>query len=381
MSHDREPGADAVAATVCADCGSKDAPYRVDFHLKTALAICDACSDRRAVQCPFCGNPFGREVKRASKCKKCGETVARNRRVPVLSSQLASPAICEALDECAMPNAPTAEAAWIRSCLLSSLLQAVQIGGASKAVDSAFAAALRARFEKGLTRERLNSLGHGFARAVWLCGGNPRAIQRTLHRLQLETLRASCPTATVEILPAGDPCEKCAALTGRAWTIAEALAENPIPCRDCLDTNESGYGWCRCEYQHRLEAHLAGLVCEIGESGEIEAEARRIMLEWEQANQPSHGSVPLSSGGSIPVEQAAKIASNGWHYVRNRGKRGLHDGCNGALEALREIGVSTTTTPNRERPVFNDIVLVLSDGERCVLMFSTAAWEYVVRAD
>jgi hypothetical protein len=118
-------------------------------------------------------------------------------------------------------------------------------------IDNAFSEALRARFEKGLTHRRLQRFGIAFARAIWTCGGNPRPIQRTLFRTFLGSLRENGSLACFEILPAGDPCENCGALRGRVWTIAQALEENPLPCRACLNTNENGFGWCRCEYIQR----------------------------------------------------------------------------------------------------------------------------------
>lgn len=174
-----------------------------------------------------------------------------------------------------------------------------------------------------------------------------------------------------------------------------------MPCRDCLNTNDNGFGWCRCLYQERLdldseyedilreaEAELAkqaelteaAAIAENREAFEAaEEQVRRIM--GVERKPRSKGVVPTSRGVAISNEEAAKIASGGWHHVRNRGKRGLHDGCNGALDALREAGVSAGTTPNRERPVFNDIALILSDGSRCVLTMCTTTWEYVVRPD
>ena len=254
---------ETVSAARCVACGGQGGTPRIDIYARSAVTICDACCDRRAVQCPFCGSPFGREVRRASRCKKCGETVARNSRSPLLATRLATPAICASLAECDLVNAAPFEQSWLRSCLFTCLLEAAQANGASRSLDSAFASSLRSNFEKGLTRDRLSNFGFGFARAIWLCGGNPRAIQRTLQRSELESLRASGLVASVEVLPAGDPCENCKALRGKVWTIDEALAANPLPCRDCLATNDGGFGWCRCCYQPRLADDYADIAAEL----------------------------------------------------------------------------------------------------------------------
>jgi hypothetical protein len=245
-------------------------------------------------------------------------------------------------------------------------------------MDNAFAMALRANFEKGLSRTRLLGFGFDFARAIWLCGGNPRPIQRTLQRAFLEDLLATDPTALLEVLPAGDPCESCEQLKGRVWTVAEALAQNPLPCKSCQCVNDGGYGWCRCEYQQRLSDELEAIVRDI--QSELGGDSSRIKPASGVAY-PGGDSVLTAFGVSIPIQEAAKIASDGWHYVRNRGARGVHDGCNGGLEALREAGISASTTPNRERPEFNDIVLTAVDGRSIVLMFSTSTWEFVRRRD
>lgn len=365
----------------CVGCGSPSGVLRVDFHSRGIISVCDDCCDRRATACPFCDNPFGREVKRASKCKKCGETVARSSDSVVLATRLATPAICDALSELQLANCSAVEETWLRTVLLECLLAATRAGRQARAIDDALAAALRDSFERGLTRERLSKFGAVFARAIWLCGGNPRAIQRTLHRSYLGSLRESGSSASIEIFTEGDSCDKCRALRGKVWTIAEALAENPLPCRDCANTNENGFGWCRCQYEQRFDEELEAILAEGEAEGEVraQAESRRIMSDWEKGG--SRGMVPTSHGGAVSVEEAAKIATNGWHYVRNRGKRGLNDGCNGALEALREAGIAASTTPNRERPVFNDIVLTASGGRSIVLKFCTATWEFIERRD
>jgi hypothetical protein len=256
-------------ALTCATCGSP-AVFRVDFQSRSIVAICDDCCDRRAFACPFCDNPFGREVKRASKCKKCGETVARNSRSSVLASRLATQAVCDALSEIEPDKCSVVSGSWLRGCLLECLLAAAKAGRDSQSIDAAFAASLRGSFEKGLTHERLHDFGNAFALAIWTCGGNPRPIQRALHRVFLEGLRGAGSSASLEILPAGDPCEKCETLAARVWTIAEALAENPLPCRECLNTNEHGFGWCRCEYQPKLTDELESVYERIRRSGAVD---------------------------------------------------------------------------------------------------------------
>jgi len=242
-------------ALACATCG-RPGVFRVDFQSRSIVAICDDCCDRRAIACPFCGNPFDREVKRASKCKKCGETVARNGRSSVLASRLATQAVCDALRKLEPDERFAVSGDWLRGCLLGCLLEAAQAGRDAQSIDAAFAAALRVSFEDGLTHERLTGFGFAFALAIWTCGGNPRPIQRTLHRLRLESLRATGFVEAVTVLACGHPCEKCERLNGRVLSFEEALAENPLPCRECLNTNEHGFGWCRCDYDPNLSEEL-----------------------------------------------------------------------------------------------------------------------------
>ena len=189
----------------CVGCGSPSGVLRVDFHSRGIISVCDDCCDRRATACPFCDNPFGREVKRASRCKKCGETVARNGRSSLLATRLATPSICDALGNIEAVERTAVEQGWLRKCLLECLLAAANAGGDSRSIDTAFAAALRASLEKGLTHARLHGFGLSFAFAIWLCGGNPRPIQRSLHRAHLESLRAVGFVGAVEVLPCGDP--------------------------------------------------------------------------------------------------------------------------------------------------------------------------------
>jgi hypothetical protein len=266
-------------ALACATCRSPGGILRVDFQSRSIIAICDDCCDRRAVACPFCDNPFGREVKRASKCKKCGETVARNSRSSVLASRLATQAVCDALGKIESDERSATSRNWLRGCLLECLLAAAKAGRNSQSIDAAFAAALRVSFEKGLTHERLNGFGFAFALAIWTCGGNPRPIQRALHRLRLESLRAMAHTDAVSISTCGDTCEKCERLKGRVWSFEEALTENPLPCRECLNTNDHGFGWCRCDYESKLGDDYEAISREIEASGAGEAERRRIAIE------------------------------------------------------------------------------------------------------
>jgi len=276
-----EQSAAPVAAHVgrCADCGADGGVERIDMHERVVVTICNGCSDRRAVRCPLCGNPFGREVKRASRCKNCGETVARNGQTPVLASRLSTQSMCDALRAFEPISISPDGGAWLRGCLRVCVLHAAQAGRDSRSINSAFAAALRTNFEKGLSRERLSSFGFAFARAIWICGGNPRPIQRTLHQLELEDLRATGMVDSVGVLPAGDCCENCGKLSGRLWSIDAALAESPLPCSNCLEENEGGFGWCRCEYQTEFDSEMEDIARRIRESGDIEREARRINIE------------------------------------------------------------------------------------------------------
>lgn len=252
MSGEETTEAGFVSSPRCSECGIDRGSPRLDFHLQGIVVICDECTDRRAVACPFCGSPFGRVVKRASRCKGCGETVARNGRSPILATRLATVAISEALGEFESINLSEQARSWLNASLLRCLLESARAGRDPKVLDAAFALSLRVQFENGLTQDRLSLLGFGFARAIWICGGNPRPIQRTMQRVRLESLRQSGLVQSVEVLPAGDPCERCKGLVGRVWTIDAALAENPLPCRDCCNINQNGFGWCRCEYQERL---------------------------------------------------------------------------------------------------------------------------------
>ncbi len=368
----------------CADCDAAGATARVELFDRAVVMLCDGCSDRRATRCPFCGSTFGREVKRTSRCKKCGETVARSRATPFLATRLASGSICDALAELEVVAVPS-EAAWLHSTLLACLLQAAGAGRESRSIESAFAAALRSSFEQGLTRERLLKLGHGFARAIWVCGGNPRPIQRSLHRQYLESMIASGAKVSVKVFSEGDCCKQCQRLAGRVWTLEAALAENPLPCRDCLEANEGGFGWCRCTFE---EVFLAPTASSIAQDAELDARSesarREILQEWiadESAATSSRWSsatmIQADWGLSIPAREAARIATDGWRRARNRGKIGF----DGAIDALRAVGVAAGSIPNRERPVFNDILLKTATGETVVLMMYNTTWEFILRRD
>jgi hypothetical protein len=227
--------------------------------------LCDGCSDRRATRCPFCGSTFGREVKRTSRCKKCGEAVARHRESPDLATQLATPTICEALKQIDLED-PEVDQDWLRECLVASLLDASRAGTTPRLLETAFATALRVQFESGLTQKRLRDLGLGFARAIWLCGGNPRPIQRSLHRDYLESILRE--EEFIAVYAAHDSCDKCRLLRGKVYRVNEALILNPLPCRECLHINAGGFGWCRCTFENPA----------------AEAERRRIMQDWAQSN-------------------------------------------------------------------------------------------------
>lgn len=53
----------------------------------------------------------------------------------------------------------------------------------------------------------------------------------------------------VSIFAGGDSCPECQKLSGRVYTIDEALREKPIPCKACShQLHEGKAGWCRCHY-------------------------------------------------------------------------------------------------------------------------------------
>lgn len=63
-------------------------------------------------------------------------------------------------------------------------------------------------------------------------------------RCELRNYQSSGVVKKVEILTAGNQsCEKCNVLSGKVFTINEALEIMPIPVKDCGND-----GWCRCCY-------------------------------------------------------------------------------------------------------------------------------------
>ncbi|KKG09805.1 hypothetical protein [Methanosarcina sp. 2.H.A.1B.4] len=54
----------------------------------------------------------------------------------------------------------------------------------------------------------------------------------------------------VFVFTGGDAsCSECQKLSGRVYTIDEALREKPIPCKACShQLHEGREGWCMCRY-------------------------------------------------------------------------------------------------------------------------------------
>lgn len=84
-------------------------------------------------------------------------------------------------------------------------------------------------------------------------------------------------------------------------------------------------------------------------------------------------------GDSPSIAEMANIASDGWHRVRNRGNRGVHDGFNGAIAAPSAVGIQAGQVPSQEQPQFFDIFLTTTAGGTVILRFCTSAWAYVPR--
>jgi len=49
----------------------------------------------------------------------------------------------------------------------------------------------------------------------------------------------------VEILASENSCDHCKSQNGKIYSIAEAIKNKPLPCREC---NNEVYGYCRCTY-------------------------------------------------------------------------------------------------------------------------------------
>ncbi len=82
-------------------------------------------------------------------------------------------------------------------------------------------------------------------------------------------------------------------------------------------------------------------------------------------------------GETRAAQEAARIATDAWRRARNRGKNGFE----GAIDALRAVGLAADSIPNRERPMFNDILLKTATGETVVLMMCNTTWEFILRRD
>ena len=138
-----------------------------------------------------------------------------------------------------------------------------------KVMDSA----LTSRLMKGAKRENPNSSaadiaweisnrmimlnpesarGIHFRQAMFLyeSGKDYTYIRVKDYQAELREYKKSDVITGVEILSAGEQsCLACQALHEKKYSIAEALRQNPLPCKECtFDIGDAPIGWCRCAY-------------------------------------------------------------------------------------------------------------------------------------
>jgi predicted RNA-binding Zn-ribbon protein involved in translation (DUF1610 family) len=56
----------------------------------------------------------------------------------------------------------------------------------------------------------------------------------------------------VSIIPCGDSCPTCSELSGKRFTIDEALEQMPLPVKGCTTDG----GWCRCGYGYHIKRDI-----------------------------------------------------------------------------------------------------------------------------
>jgi hypothetical protein len=83
-------------------------------------------------------------------------------------------------------------------------------------------------------------------------GKNPFQMLQQAAKMYLLDLKQEGYVKKVEII--GGECESCQQLTGKVYTIKEALEKMPIPNKDCTFHLHGGkYGFCRCIYGPAIE--------------------------------------------------------------------------------------------------------------------------------
>lgn len=216
------------------------------------------------LRCPYCGVPFEKAPTRKRKCPACKGTVY----VKYTPTDPQKRIVTEA-------RAQEIEALWAARQTenrIEVFFNTYDLDGSTRTkIESALRERLRreptaqevieAGAEAALGRARATKDWHQqkmlhFERALWLFqAGRPHLEEaRQSRRAELRGIASEGLTTRVRVL--GGECAECAKLDGRVFTIEEALASLPIPCRACETWDEGRGGWCRCLYQADLEGWL-----------------------------------------------------------------------------------------------------------------------------
>lgn len=80
-------------------------------------------------------------------------------------------------------------------------------------------------------------------------GRDPFSMLQQANKAELMYYKKSGTCDKVQVLTAGNGCEACETLSGKVFTIDEALAEMPLPNKTCTHSRSSEkHSSCRCSY-------------------------------------------------------------------------------------------------------------------------------------
>jgi hypothetical protein len=74
-----------------------------------------------------------------------------------------------------------------------------------------------------------------------------RIIQEIVARVNLKAFK-ELGFERVEVECAEDACPECLRLAGKRFKIDDAVADMPLPCRECTTKKGAARGYCRCRY-------------------------------------------------------------------------------------------------------------------------------------
>jgi hypothetical protein len=201
--------------------------------------------------CPYCEQTLDKRPKRKKKCAHCGEYIFVRSRQHLFPSTLLTERDAIVVDHFEQLKGTASFGVDNEDFLRERETLTQRFGRQPASGDVLWSLYNRLAHDLAATGDRAPPfLYFLMAHFLYEDGRDFFPVLQQSGRMELMQQEQYGFVDEVRILTAGDAsCEACQKFEGRVLTLHDALAQMPIPCKECsFELCEGKPGWCRCTY-------------------------------------------------------------------------------------------------------------------------------------